>query len=79
MTAFGHLLSFGLSQFHGHGSWLECEMALIADCSGDVTPASFLSLIYFGKNDARVVGRSCSSKLNVHISGWRLVSVERKR
>ena len=21
-------LSFGLSQFHGHGSWLMCEMAL---------------------------------------------------
>ena len=20
-VAFGHLLSFGLSQFHGHGSW----------------------------------------------------------
>ena len=26
----GHLwtLSFGLSQFHGHGSWLVCEVAL---------------------------------------------------
>ena len=23
-------LSFGLSQFHGHGSWLVCEVALIA-------------------------------------------------
>jgi hypothetical protein len=22
-------LSFGLSQFHGHGSWLACEVALI--------------------------------------------------
>ena len=22
-------LSFGLSQFHGHGSWLVCEVALI--------------------------------------------------
>ena len=26
-TAFGHF-SFGLSQFHGHGSWLVCEVAL---------------------------------------------------
>ena len=25
-TAFGHF--FGLSQFHGHGSWLVCEVAL---------------------------------------------------
>ena len=25
-TAFGHF-SFGLSQFHGHGSWLVCEVA----------------------------------------------------
>ena len=25
--AFGHF-SFGLSQFHGHGSWLVCEVAL---------------------------------------------------
>ena len=24
----GHLFSFGLSQFHGHGSWLVCEVAL---------------------------------------------------
>ena len=24
-TAFGHSLSFGLSQIHGHGSWLVCE------------------------------------------------------
>jgi hypothetical protein len=23
-------LSFGLSQFHGHGSWLVCEVALIS-------------------------------------------------
>jgi hypothetical protein len=22
-------LSFGLSQFHGHGSWLVCEVALV--------------------------------------------------
>ena len=22
------MLSFGLSQFHGHGSWLVCEVAL---------------------------------------------------
>ena len=22
-------LSFGLSQFHGHGSWLVCEVALL--------------------------------------------------
>jgi hypothetical protein len=27
-TAFGHF-SFGLSQFHGHDSWLVCEVALI--------------------------------------------------
>jgi hypothetical protein len=27
--AFGHF-SFGLSQLHGHGSWLVCEVALIA-------------------------------------------------
>ena len=26
--AFGHFL-FGLSQFHGHGSWIVCEVALI--------------------------------------------------
>ena len=25
--ALGHF-SFGLSQFHGHGSWLMCEVAL---------------------------------------------------
>ena len=25
--AFGHSLSFGLSQYHGHGSWLVCEVA----------------------------------------------------
>jgi hypothetical protein len=25
--AFGHF-SFGLSRFHGHGSWLVCEVAL---------------------------------------------------
>jgi hypothetical protein len=25
--AFGHF-SFGLTQFHGHGSWLVCEVAL---------------------------------------------------
>jgi hypothetical protein len=27
-------LSFGLSQFHGHGSWLMCEVALMGarDC-----------------------------------------------
>ena len=28
-TAFGHF-SFGLSQFHGHGRWLVCEVALRA-------------------------------------------------
>ena len=27
-TAFGHSLSFGLSQFHGHGFWLMCDVAL---------------------------------------------------
>ena len=29
-TAFGHLLFLGsgLSQVHGHGSWLMCEVAL---------------------------------------------------
>jgi hypothetical protein len=26
MAAFGHF-SFGLSQFHGHGLWLVCEVA----------------------------------------------------
>ena len=26
-TAFGHFV-FGLSDFHGHGSWLMCEAAL---------------------------------------------------
>jgi hypothetical protein len=31
-------LSFGLSQFHGHGSWLVCEVALIG-CVIDVTEA----------------------------------------
>jgi hypothetical protein len=25
-------LSFGLSQFHGHGSWLRCEVALSCSC-----------------------------------------------
>jgi hypothetical protein len=25
-------LSFGLSQFHGHGSWLMCEVALSILC-----------------------------------------------
>ena len=32
-TAFGHF-SFGLSQFHGHSSWLVCEVALM--CRADV-------------------------------------------
>ena len=27
-AAFGHSLSFGLSQFHGHGCWLVCEGGL---------------------------------------------------
>ena len=27
-TAFGYTLSFGLSQFHGHSSWLSCEVTL---------------------------------------------------
>ena len=27
-AAFGHSLSFGLSQFHGHGSWPVCVVAL---------------------------------------------------
>jgi hypothetical protein len=30
-TAFGHF-PFGLSQFHGHGSWLVCEVALRYIC-----------------------------------------------
>ena len=25
-------LSFGLSQFHGHGSWLMCEIAVSMNC-----------------------------------------------
>ena len=31
-SVLGHALdtSFGLSQFHGHGSWLVCEVALRA-------------------------------------------------
>ena len=30
-------LSFGLSQFHGHGSWLVCEVALIPTTKNNVT------------------------------------------
>jgi hypothetical protein len=34
-------LSFGLSQFHGHGSWLVCEVALYQpDCRIRGTPQS---------------------------------------
>jgi hypothetical protein len=35
-TAFGHF-SFGLSQFHGHGSWLVCEVALARALNFDTT------------------------------------------
>ena len=28
-------LSFGLSQFHGHGSWLVCEVALSLEVCDD--------------------------------------------
>jgi hypothetical protein len=35
-TAFGHF-SFGLSQFHGHGSWLVCEVVLISGIAGLMT------------------------------------------
>ena len=34
--AFGHFF-FGLSQIHGHGSWLMCEVALSALSKGHVS------------------------------------------
>ena len=74
-------LSFGLShQFHGHGSlarvWNGPYRRLRRRDA-----CKFLFLIYFGKIDSRVVGRStaCSGKLNVRASGWRLGLAERKR
>ena len=36
-------LSFGPSQFHGHGSWLVCEVALIPVISEDL---NFLSEVF---------------------------------
>ena len=40
--AFGHPLSFGLSQFHGHGSWIVCKAARVT-----FTPGWHLTLYYW--------------------------------
>ena len=55
-TAFGHTLSFGLSQFHGHGSWLVSEVALnkwhrTLDCAKNhvQTVSSYLYFMSFNQ------------------------------
>ena len=50
-TAFGHF-SFGLSQFHGHGSWLVCEVALLASLTsmnGENRPLATYEPVEFEK------------------------------
>jgi hypothetical protein len=43
--------SFGLSQFHGHGSWLVCEVALIV-CTRCVS----LLIVFFDCANVRASG-----------------------
>jgi hypothetical protein len=43
-------LSFGLSQFHGHGSWLVCEVALSTNLTSgldEIELASFISSTFW--------------------------------
>ena len=47
--------SFGLSQFHGHGSWLVCEVALGCDENiSDIIKLKILITIY-GDNYERLI------------------------
>jgi hypothetical protein len=40
-------LSFGLSQFHGHGSWLVCEVALTQSIDLYLEVGSPRSLLHY--------------------------------